>query len=335
MRAATTRGPGALLAINEVNDPIPSPEQLLVRVEACGICGSDLHIADRPDSAGRILGHEFSGEVVSVGSEVEGFHGGERIAVFPVVGCGVCRACLNGNPTKCSSNQLIGGRLPGAYAEYVAVHQRQAYALPDSISYAFGAAVEPLAVALRVWQKSKAEKGEPVLVIGGGPVGQAVALWAKHFGSSDVVLSDPIGHRRELAERAGASATVDPAREDVAHAFRSFTGAEPRVVIECVGVPGMIQRALEVAIPDGHVTIAGMCMGTDEIIPTTAFGKELEIQFVRMYAQDDFDATIRLLDRGILDPSPLITDQIPLADVPKRFEALKHPTTKCKVIIEP
>ena len=107
------------------------------------------------------------------------------------------------------------------------------------------------------------------------------------------------------------------------------------MVIECVGVPGMIQRALEVAIPDGHVTIAGMCMGTDEIIPTTAFGKELEIQFVRMYAQDDFDATIRLLDRGILDPSPLITDQITLDDVPKRFEALKHPTMECKVIIEP
>ena len=100
MRAATTRGPGALLAITEVNDPVPSPQQLLVRVEACGICGSDLHIADRPDSAGRILGHEFSGEVVSVGSEVEGFHGGERIAVFPVVGCGVCRACVNGNPTN-------------------------------------------------------------------------------------------------------------------------------------------------------------------------------------------------------------------------------------------
>lgn len=228
MRAATTRGPGALLAISEVDDPTPSAEQLLVRVEACGICGSDLHIADRLDSAGRILGHEFSGEVVSVGSEVEGFHGGERIAVFPVVGCGVCRACSNGNPTKCSSNQLIGGRLPGAYTEYVAVHQRQAYALPDSISYAFGAVVEPLAVALRVWQKSKADTGEPVLVIGGGPVGQAVALWAKHFGSSDVVLSDPIGHRRELAELAGASATVDPTHEDVAEAFRSFTGTEPR-----------------------------------------------------------------------------------------------------------
>lgn len=335
MRAAVMQGRGQPLRVDRIADPTLRDDQLLVRVRACGICGSDLHIADSVDAPGRVLGHELSGEIAAVGPDVDGFEEGERISVFPLVGCGTCLACLSGRPSRCTVSQLIGGQLDGGYAEYVAVHPRQAFRLPGGVGFEHGAAVEPLSVALHAWDKTRAEVGEPVLVLGGGPVGQALALWARHFGARDVVLSDPVAHRRELALAAGATATIDPSSEDVVGAFTSLTGSAPRVVIECVGVPGMIQHAFEVAAPDGHVTVVGMCMHPDQIVPRTPFGKELSIQFVCFYRQDDFDLTIRLLERGGIDPSPLITDVIGLDDLPARFEAIKHPTTECKMIVQP
>lgn len=335
MRAALTQGQGEPLVIERIDDPTPEADQLLLRVKACGICGSDLHIADNTNRPGRVLGHELSGEVVGIGSGVEGYTEGDRVAVFPLNGCGKCLYCLTGRTSRCSQRTLTGGQLNGGYAEYVAVSPRQAYRLPQDVSYPFGAAVEPLSVAHHAWEKTRAETGEPVLIIGGGPVGQAVALWARHYGASDVVVSDLVDHRRALAEQVGATATIDPTSADVSEAFREITGKAPRVVIECVGVPGMIQRALETAAPDGSVTIVGMTMGQDQFLPGTPFGKELNVQWVSFYQGADYDTTIRALDRGAIDPSPLITDTFDLDNLPARFEALKHPTTECKIIVEP
>lgn len=335
MRAAVMQGRGEPLAIEELPDPAPGEDQLLLRVSACGICGSDLHIADAADRPGHVLGHEFSGEVVAMGRHVEGWRAGERVAVFPLAGCGACPACVAGRPSRCASWGLVGGSLPGAYAEYVAVIPRQAFRLPGGVDQRHGALVEPLAVALHAWDKTPTETGQPVLVLGGGPVGQAVALWARHFGASDVVLSDPVAHRRELAERVGATATIDPTAEDVREAFAERTGSLPRVVLECVGIPGMIQQAFDLCEPDGRVTVVGMCIGDDRITPTTAMRKELAAQFVLFYREADFALAIRALERGAIDPSPLVTDVVDLDGLPRRFEALKHPTTECKILVEP
>lgn len=335
MRAAITQRQGEPLVIERIDDPTPQADQLVLRVKACGICGSDLHIADNTDMPGRVLGHELSGEVVGLGSGVEGFSEGDRVAVFPLNGCGECLYCLTGRTSRCSQRTLTGGQLNGGYAEYVAISPRQAYELPTDVGFGFGAAVEPLSVAHHAWEKTRAETGEPVLIIGGGPVGQAVALWARHYGASDVVLSDPVEHRRALAEQVGATATIDPKAVDVVEAFNELTGTPPRVVIECVGVPGMIQQALHTAAADGSVTIVGMTMGQDQFFPSTPFRKELNVQWVSFYQGADYDTTIRALDRGAIDPTPLITDTFDLDSLPARFEALKHPTTECKIIVEP
>lgn len=335
MRAAVTQGAGQPLALERVEDPAPGPGQLLIRVDACGICGSDLHIADAIEMPGRILGHEFAGTVVAGGKDAGAVKEGEHIAVFPLFGCGTCLACLSGRPARCENHQLLGGGINGAYAEYVAINPRQAFRLPESVDARAGAFVEPLAVALNAWRLTPAEDGEPVLILGGGPVGQALALWADHFGAREVVVSDPVAHRRELARRAGASATIDPNAGDVAETFADLTGVRPRVVIECVGVPGMIQHAIDLASSDGHVTVVGMCLGPDEFVPRLAMSKGLSTRFVLFYEEPDFDLTIRTLARGGLDYDALITDVITLDDLPERFEALKHPTTECKVIIEP
>lgn len=335
VRAAVMQGRGEPLSIEELPDPAPGDGQLLVRVSACGICGSDLHIADAAERPGHVLGHEFSGEVVALGRAVDGWRTGERVAVFPLAGCGSCPACLAGRPSRCTSWGLLGGSLPGAYAEYVTVEPRQAFRLPGEVDQRLGALVEPLAVALHAVDKTTRETGQPVLVLGGGPVGQAVAMWARHFGASDVVLSDPVAHRRELARRMGATATVDPTAQDVREAFLEQTGQPPKVVLECVGVPGMIEQAFELCDADGRVTVVGMCIGTDEITPTTAMRKELAAQFVLFYREADFALAIRALERGDIDPSPLVTDVVDLDGLTARFEALKRPTTECKILIEP
>ena len=336
MRAAVTRAVGEPLVVADVPDPVVGPGEVLLRVSACGVCGSDLHLADALDAPGLVLGHEFSGEVVEVGPGVaEPFRIGERIAGFPLVGCGHCEICVTGSTSKCAQAEQLGLQRQGAFAEYVTVSSRGAFRLPDSIDDRHGALVEPLAVAHHALDRTPMQRGEPVLVIGAGPVGVAVALWARHFGAREVVVSDPIGHRRALAERLGATATVDPTTEDVASAFERIAGTLPGVVVECVGVPGMIQHATDVAAIDGRVTIVGVCMGADTIMPLTPLTKELLTQFVLYYRTHDFAHTIAMLAAGRIDPSPLVTDTFGLDALPERFEALKHPTDQCKILVEP
>jgi (R,R)-butanediol dehydrogenase/meso-butanediol dehydrogenase/diacetyl reductase len=166
-------------------------------------------------------------------------------------------------------------------------------------------------------------------------VGQAVVLWLRHQGARHVVLSDPVAHRRQLAELVGATATVDPAAEDVRAAVERETGAAPGAVIECVGVPGLIQHAFDVAGPECLVTVVGVCIPPDEITPLVALQKELTMRFVLYYRESDFARTMRAVDAEALDPGPLVTDRIGLDELPARFDALRAPTTECKVLVQP
>jgi len=336
MRAAVMTGAGSPLALEDRPDPEPGPRELLVRVRSCGICGSDLHVAEHFDLHGVVLGHELAGEVVGLGEGSVGFAEGDAVCAFPLVACGTCPPCRAGAPAHCTvGGELIGLQRPGGFAEHVITSARLTYRLPASVSARDGALVEPLAVALHAVDGALRTPDEPVLVLGGGPVGQAVVLWLRHLGVRHVVLSDPVAHRRALAERLGASATVDPRSEDVRGAVERATGSPPGAVIECVGVPGLLQHALDVAGPESRVTIVGVCMVPDEVVPFTALQKELTMRFVLYYREADFTRTLSALDADALDATALVTDRIGLDDLPGRFEALKHPTTECKVLVQP
>lgn len=335
VRAAVTQRVGEALVVADVDEPTPGPGEVLVRVAACGVCGSDLHLADALDAPGLVLGHEFAGEIVEVGPEVERpVRVGDRVAGFPVVGCGRCAACLGGHTSKCVAANQLGLQRPGAFAELVTMSAAGAFVLPESVDARLGALVEPLAVARHALDRTVMERGESVLVLGAGPVGVAVALWARHFGAREVVVSDPVRHRRMLAEHLGATATIDPGASDVASEFERITGSAPGVVVECVGVPGLIQHAMEVAAVDARVTVVGVCLPPDTTVPFTAIQKELTVQYVLYYRDRDFPATIAALGAGRIDPMPLVTDTFALDALPDRFEALKHPTTECKILLE-
>jgi (R,R)-butanediol dehydrogenase/meso-butanediol dehydrogenase/diacetyl reductase len=335
MRAAVLQQPFEPLAIVERDDPLPQDDELLLKVDACGICGSDLHVSDAYPLPGLVLGHEFCGTVEASGRSVEGFEPGDRVTALSLATCGTCAACLTGRPRKCPSAVMIGMERQGGYAEYVTMPARNVYRLPNTLDDRHGALIEPLAVGLHTVDRASLEPGDDVLVIGGGPVGLAVALWARQLGAREVVVSDPVDYRRSLAEKVGASTIVDPTNTDVGDAFEQAAGHRPGVVIECVGVPGMIQHATDVAAVDATVVIAGVCMAPDNLLPITPMMKELDVRFSLYYRARDYSTAISMIDRERIDPLPLVTAEITLDELPDRFQQLKSPTEDCKVLVRP
>jgi (R,R)-butanediol dehydrogenase/meso-butanediol dehydrogenase/diacetyl reductase len=339
MKAAVLTEIGKPLEIREVPDPTPGPAEILLKVLSSGICGSDLHWSQIPPGLplGTVMGHEFAGEVIEVGREVgERFRLGDRVCSVPFIGCGRCGPCLTGDVTLCKETAPTGlGTTLGAYAEYVRAGASEALRLPEAVSERQGALVEPLAVGLHAVKQAKLPPGARVLVIGAGPIGLASALWARFFGAAAVVVSEMTSARRELAGRFGATEVIDPSQEEVGPRFADLTGAPPDVVFECVGVPGLLQESIGLVRQRGLVVVVGVCMEPDRILPGVAVMKEVSLRFVVAYEKQDFDFTLSMLDRGRIASLEMVTDVVDLGRFSAAFEALKHPTTQCKVMLEP
>jgi (R,R)-butanediol dehydrogenase/meso-butanediol dehydrogenase/diacetyl reductase len=336
MKAAVFREAKKPLVIEDVPEPRALPGRLVLRVAGCGICGSDLHMSELPLAPGMVMGHEFAGEIAEVGRGAGDWKVGERVCALPLIGCGSCAHCAAGAPQFCTKLEGVGlGAHSGGYAEYVMVDARETFRLPDALATHEGALVEPLAVGLHAVHGADVRPGENVLILGAGPVGLATALWARHAGAREIVVSDPVAHRRELVERLGATATLDPNAGPVIPAFERLAGRAPDVIIECVGVPGMIQSVIDLSQPEGRVVIAGVCMHSDQILPVSAIVKDLRVRFVSYYRRADFGYTLDMLRAGRIRPQPMITDVIGLPELPAAFEALRRPSTQCKVIVRP
>jgi (R,R)-butanediol dehydrogenase/meso-butanediol dehydrogenase/diacetyl reductase len=330
MRAVVVAGPRRL-AVENVPDPTPEPGQAVLRVSACGICGSDLHMHQAgylPEGA--VMGHEFCGEVVEAAGDLRV---GERVCALPVLSCGRCERCRSGLGVYCTSQRALGlGPAPGAFAEYVAVAAHEAVRLPDGVDDAHGALVEPLAVALHAVDVARLAPGESCLVVGAGPIGLALTLWARQLGAGEVIVSERAPGRRTVAEQLGATRAVDPAHEDLA-AILPPDGVD--VVFEAVGAQGLIQQCIERVRFRGRVVVAGVCITPDSFQPATAVLKEAALHFVLAYERSDFLRTVQMLERGSIHPGPMISDRVGLDDVPAAFEALAKPTDQCKLLVTP
>lgn len=338
MRAAIYQASGRPLAIETVADPHPADGQVIIEVANAGICGSDLHVTEfGAIPGGVILGHEFAGTVVEVGREAGPWRAGDRVTALPVQACRECDACHVGLPALCRSGRFTGMTLeyPGAYAQYVAARGSMLQRLPAGVSYTDGALVEPLAVAHHAVALAAIGRGDSVLVIGAGPIGAGVTLFARLAGAAHVIVSEPAARRREIALQLGATAVVDPGTEDVGARCTALCGAPPQVVIECVGNPGLLQKALELAGIRGRVVIAGVCFSEDRIVPIVGLMKEVSLQFSQCYTEADFEAVIGAIARGEARPAPMHSQTISLDELPQRFEALRRNPGDCKVLIDP
>jgi (R,R)-butanediol dehydrogenase/meso-butanediol dehydrogenase/diacetyl reductase len=333
VKAVVVTAPGKLAA-ETLPDPTPAPGELVLRVRACGICGTDLHLLGHGLlPAGSVMGHEFCGEVMeSRGS----WRAGDRVCALPVLSCGACARCRSGLGAYCAAGRALGfGAVPGAFAEYVAVSAQETVRLPPGVDDTLGALVEPLAVGLHAVNGGRLRQGESCVVVGAGPIGLAIALWARHFGASEVVVSETDAGRRVLAERVGATAVIDPGREPLAQRVAALLPDGPEVVFEAAGAPGLVQQALDLARFRGRVVVAGVGFAPEPIRPLDAMQKEASLHFVLAYEKDDFQYTVDLLEQGRIAPGAMVTDRIGLGAAPEAFEALRRPEGRGKVLVMP
>lgn len=333
MKAAFFDAVASPLRIGVQPDPAPGPDEVVLRVAGCGICGSDLHITEDPApfgiGAGFVLGHEIAGEVVAVGAEVQEFTPGDGVAVVPMRGCGRCARCLAGDPARCAQMVLIGG----GYAEFVTVAARQCHKLPPGVALADGALAEPLAVALHCVVRAGVKPGDRVAILGAGPIGLLVAFWARRMGALHVVMADLHTHQRARALALGATdfaLSGDRLAENIA----DLCGGAPDIVFECVGKRGLLQAAVQTVRLQGKVVGVGLCVGGDEWDPFIALTKEIDLIFAVFFHQrNEFSVALDALVGGL--PQQIITDRIGLSQVPQVFESLRRRTTQCKVLIQP
>ena len=339
MKKVVMQGTDEPLVFTEGKRPEPGKNQLLLKVKACGICGSDLHWVQLGlAKPGTVLGHEFSGEVVSVGEGAKAdWKPGDRVTGYPIVTCGECTSCLTGDYKGCPRVKGLGlgnRNADGAYAEYVVVNANVSVKIPETVSWAVAACIEPFSVGLYAVRRANIRPGQNVLVIGAGPIGLAAISWSKFCGAGKVLVSERSEGRMKLAEKMGADAAIDANKEkDVMAAFVREAGAKPDVIVEAVGAPGMIQHCIQIAPPKCRIILVGACMEEDRILPSMAISKDLEISFTCGYDLQDFKFALDMAGKGRIDPGMLITHRVSLDDLPDAFEALKTPTDQCKVMM--
>jgi (R,R)-butanediol dehydrogenase/meso-butanediol dehydrogenase/diacetyl reductase len=230
MKAVTFQGNDKPLSVEELPVPEPGPGQLLLKVKACGICGSDLHAYQAVLAPqGNAFGHEFSGEVAAVGEGVgHEWQVGDRATALGAMVCGACEKCRQGRLEQCENLELIGFSRHGAYAEYVITQAGASIHVPDSMEYSQAALVEPLAVGLAAYKDCQLPLGGKVLVIGAGIIGMTVVKWARFFGAEHVAISDLDAARLERATRVGVTTVIDAGKKpDAVQAFRDATGTDP------------------------------------------------------------------------------------------------------------
>ncbi len=258
MRAVIIERPGEM-RVDDVPAPEARPGEVVVKVGACGICGTDIHILDGefPPTAYPIIpGHEFGGEIVATGEGVTQFNAGDRVAVNPSLQCGYCYFCQRGQGNLCENWNAIGvGREPGGFAECVAVPQTSVYAIPDAMSFAEAALVEPISCVVRGFHRLSPQIGETYLIYGAGPMGLLNAQLARYNGASLVALIDINPSRLERARTEFGFDVVGASLDELRpHAPRGFDN-----VIEATGVTKVAERAIDAVIRRGKLLLFGVC----------------------------------------------------------------------------
>jgi len=320
MQAARLVSVGTMV-LDEVDKPVPGPGDLLVKVRACGICGSDRHMfrGEYPTALPVTLGHEFCGTVEAVGEGVTRLAPGALITGDPNIACGHCAQCRNGRPNLCDNLTAIGVFRDGGFADYVIVPQGQAIALPAGLSPLHGAFSEPLACGLHGLDVAAIKPGDSVAILGGGVIGLLMVQLARLAGAATVILSTRQKPRRDLAEAMGATHTVDAAG-DVVDTIAGAGGIVPGgvdVVLECAGVGETFRQGLAIARRGGAMVIFGVMPKGEEVAvsPYDLLVKELRIESAWLNPLTHGRAA-RMIASGALDLDRLITRTIPLAEVP-------------------
>jgi 2-desacetyl-2-hydroxyethyl bacteriochlorophyllide A dehydrogenase len=326
----------------------PEPElkndtDVILRVRAVGICGTDVHIFKGHDIGNLphlpipfVLGHEFAGEISKLGKGVKNYKLGDRVCAEIALSCGECYYCKNNEPLYCVSVREIGVDLDGAYTEYVAVPARNLHLIPDSMTFEEGALVEPLSSAMHPFERLSLGIGDTIAIVGAGPIGLLAVGVAKSLGFGKIIVAGRHRNRLELAQYMGADHVVDIDDEDPIKKVRNLTRGEmgADVVLEAAGNPIALGQSLEMCRKDGQVCFAGATVEPATINSLLIVGKALRVFGSFDYTWLTFERSIEMIASKKIDPKKIVTHRFPLEDVNKAFDVLLK-REAAKVIMAP
>jgi len=336
------------LRLENIEEPSAKKGEVKLKVEWCGICGSDLHEytagpifipADQPhpltgDKAPIVMGHEFSGQVVEVGEGVTTVQVGDRVAVEPIYNCGECEPCKQGLYNLCEKMGfygLAGGG--GGFSEFTSVPEHMLHKLPEGVSYEQGALVEPSAVALHAVKQSKLKVGDKAAVFGTGPIGLLVIEALKAAGASEIYAVELSEQRREKAAEFGAIA-IDPATGDAIEQIQKLTNGGVDVAFEVTGVPPVLKQAIHSTKFNGETMVVSIFEKEAPIHPQDLVLRERNLTGIIGY-RDVFPAVINLMAQGYFAADKLVTKRIKLDEVIEEgFEGLLKERNHIKILVK-
>lgn len=341
MRVAKVIAPREI-RLEDTPPPSPGPGEVLVRIKAVGVCGSDLQfyaqgrIGDLQFASGHVLGHEVAGVVEALGPETEGPAPGTPVVVDPAMPCGGCRFCMAGHPNLCRHLRFLGSPpTPGALREYLTHPSHLVLPLPSGLMFPVGAVSEALGVAIHTVDLSHLRVGDSVAVFGCGPIGLLIARVAQLAGARPVLASEPLAHRREAASLFGVTAAFDPDRDDVVREIRDRTGGDGvDVAFEASGSESATVQAVDVVRPGGTLVLVGYWKTDEVTLPgIRAMRKGLTIRFVRRM-KHTFPRALELLRQGLVNLPALISHEFDLSDIAEAFaRAEKRSPGFVKIVI--
>ena len=308
--------------------PIPDvkPGYVLLKVRACGVCGTDMHIFDGDEGAaptpkGTTLGHEFAGEIVKVGEGVEGILPGMRACVDPNQLCGKCDACRAGMGHFCENIIGIGTTVDGGFAEYCSVPVSQIFTFKNDLPFTKAAMTEPVACCLHGIDMCNILPGDIVVIIGGGMIGLLMLQLSKLKGAAQTILLEPQAHKRQMALDLGADYVLNPLDEDFDKVWQSYNFKRVSTVIECVGKPSTMEQAIKLAGQKSTVMLFGLTKPNDTISikPFEVFKKEITIKasFINPYTQK---RALSLIENGRINVDKMIGEKIDVSELPSLLE---------------
>jgi L-iditol 2-dehydrogenase len=328
MRAAVQTERGRI-EIVERPTPAPGPGQVLVRLRAVGICGSDVHyfvdgrIGDAVVTYPYILGHEPAGEVAALGEGVTGLTVGQRVALEPALSCGACHACNIGRPNCCPNVQFLGTPpYNGTFEDYHLYAPAQCVPIPDHVSFEAAATLEPMAVGVHAVNMARLKMGDRIAIMGCGTIGIVTMMAARAAGASFIAMSDPIPARREAAKRFGADLVLDPTADNVVEAIQATGPID--VAFEAAGEQGAIDDATLVVRPAGTCVIIGI-PAVDRIALWVHNVRRKELNLIMARRSNmELEPTIRLLGSGQLHPEQIVTHRFPLERLAEGMDLVHH-----------
>ncbi|MDD5454427.1 MAG: alcohol dehydrogenase catalytic domain-containing protein [Candidatus Ratteibacteria bacterium] len=324
------------IEIREIEKPVPKKSEVLIKLKAVGICGSDIHyyragkIGTQVIKYPFIIGHECSGIIEDMAGDVTNVKIGQRVAVEPAVSCGTCEFCIDGRPNICPRVKFLGTpatsaspAIDGAFREYITISADNAIPVADKISFDEAALTEVMAIAVHSMDLVKINKGDTVAVFGSGPIGLAVVIMAKLSGASNIFATDLLQNRLEMAQKLGATRVINPREKDVVNEIYKITeGRGVDVAFEAAGKQETIEHSFNAVRIGGRVSVIGI-PETDKIYYSPEIRrKEPVIYHVRRsnHANKDVERIVSLIEKGMLKVKPLVTHRFPLEKIEKAFD---------------